>query len=159
MIRPSAGAFAGALLVGGAVFAGCAFFGVELMFALAWGAAVSVVVGALRMFQPGDLPAWPPQPPEDDRVGVSDVARLAWTISPASGAPGRSAVLRVTDVLRRRLRVHGLELDDPHDAAPIDALLGAGVRAGLLSPHPSVAALEAAVSAAEKLAPEIQENI
>ncbi|MDR2294187.1 MAG: hypothetical protein LBE05_03145 [Microbacterium sp.] len=158
MTRFSVGALAGALIAGGAAFAVCAFFGVEVLFALAWGMAVSVIVVAMRMFRVEEAPAWPPQVPDDDRVGVSDVSRLAWTISPAAGAPGRGAVLRVTEVLRRRLRVHGLELDDPADATAIDSLLGATVRADLLSPHPSASALEAAIAAAETLAPQTQEN-
>lgn len=158
MRRPTLGSIAVALLAGGAVFVACAFFGVETLFALAWGLAAGVVIAAARVLQTDELPMWPPQPPDDDRIGVSDVARLAWTISPTSGHPGRTAVLRVTDVLRRRLRVHGLELDDPDDAAAIDGLLGAHVRAGLLAPHPTVGALEAAVTAAERLSPETQEN-
>ncbi|MFK4789794.1 hypothetical protein [Microbacterium sp. ZW T5_56] len=158
MTRPLLGSIVGALLAGGAVFIACTIFGVETLFALAWGLAVSVVVAAARVLQTDELPVWPPQPPDDDRVGVSDVARLAWTISPTSGYPGRTAVLRVTDVLRRRLRAHGLELDDPDDAAAIDGLLGAHVRAGLLAPHPTAKALEAAVVAAERLSPETQEN-
>ncbi|WP_433677381.1 hypothetical protein [Microbacterium gorillae] len=158
MRRPTFGSIAVALLGGAAVFVACAFFGVETPFALAWGLAVSIVIAAARVVQTDELPVWPPQVPADDRIGVSDVARLAWVISPTSGHPGRSAVLRVTDVLRRRLRARGLELDDPDDAAAIDRLLGPDVRAGLLAPRPTVSALEAAVAAAERLSPDTQEN-
>ena len=56
---------------------------------------------------------------------------MAWAINARTGVAGHVEVRRVQSVLRRRLALHGLDLDDPTQHARIDALLGEGVRDAL----------------------------
>lgn len=56
---------------------------------------------------------------------------MAWAINTRTGVAGHVVVRRVQAVLRRRLALRGLDLDDPAQHARIDALLGEGVRDAL----------------------------
>jgi len=99
-------------------------------FVLAWVIILVAVVLACRQEFIEIGPVWPPEKPSRSARG-SEVSRMAWAINARTGVAGHVVVRRVQSVLRRRLALHGLDLDDPTQHARIDALLGEGVRDAL----------------------------
>ncbi|MFF1541883.1 hypothetical protein ACFVWL_17560 [Microbacterium sp. NPDC058269] len=99
-------------------------------FVLAWVIILVAVVLACRQEFIEIGPVWPPEKPSRGSRG-SEVSRMAWAINTRTGVAGHVVVRRVQSVLRRRLALHGLDLDDPAQHARIDALLGEGVRDAL----------------------------
>lgn len=114
-------------VIGGVLLLLAATLGVPVEFGLAWLGVIVVVgvVSRLSFFE--DAGVWPPEPPSRTGRG-SDVSRLAWSMNTRTGIAGHLIVRRVENLLRRRLRSHGLDLDDPAHAVEIDALIGDGVR-------------------------------
>jgi hypothetical protein len=104
--------------------------GFPVPFVLAWMVVVVTVVLACRQEFIEIGPVWPPEKPSRGSRG-SEVSRMAWAINTRTGVAGHVVVRRVQSVLRRRLALHGLDLDDPAQHARIDALLGEGVRDAL----------------------------
>lgn len=101
--------------------------GFPMPFVAAWMIVILAIVLAGRQVFFDESASWPPEKPRRDSRG-SDVSRLAWAINARTGVVGHVVVRRVQSVLRRRLAHRGLDLDDPHDHARIDAVLGEGVR-------------------------------
>lgn len=99
-------------------------------FVLAWMILALAVVFACRQEFIEVGPEWPPEAPSRSSHG-SEVSRMAWAINTRTGVAGHVVVRRVQAVLRRRLALRGLDLDDPAQHARIDALLGEGVRDAL----------------------------
>ncbi len=99
-------------------------------FVLAWMILVAAVVLACRQEFIEVGPVWPPEKRSRNPRG-SEVSRMAWAINTRTGVAGHVVVRRVQSVLRRRLALRGLDLDDPAQHARIDALLGEGVRDAL----------------------------
>ncbi|MFJ6531047.1 hypothetical protein [Microbacterium sp. NPDC091662] len=104
--------------------------GFPVPFVLAWMILVVGVVLACRQEFIEVGPVWPPEKPSRTSRG-SEVSRLAWAINTRTGVAGHVVVRRVQSVLRRRLALRGLDLDDPTQHARIDVLLGEGVRDAL----------------------------
>lgn len=112
------------------VFLVLGWLGFPTPFVLAWMIIVVAVVLACRQEFIEVGSAWPPEKPGRNSRG-SEVSRLAWAINTRTGVAGHVVVRRVQSVLRRRLALRGLDLDDPAQHARIDAILGEGVREAL----------------------------
>ncbi|MBS1697600.1 MAG: hypothetical protein JST25_04265 [Actinobacteria bacterium] len=124
------------------------FLGVPLAFAIAW---ILVFAAAMLIAQQSFLDesgAWPPAPPQVLQRG-SDVSRLAWSIDTRTGMVGPSLRRRVTALVDRRLREHGLHTE-PADAADVDAILGPGAHAALTGAVLQRADLERILQALER---------
>lgn len=115
------------VLVAGALVLIMTVLGIPMEFAIAWLLILTGVVLATRQSFIDEGSVWPPEPPTALLPG-SDVSRLAWSLNPRTGVAGHVIVGRVERMLRRRLAHHGLDLDDPAQAAQIDALIGPGIR-------------------------------
>ena len=114
-------------LFGAAVIGILVFFGVPLVFAIAWVViAVAFIVISRQTLLETDR-HWPPAPPTAPYRG-SEVARLAWGINSRTGVLSVAFVRRLDTTLRTRLALRGLDPDDPAQHAHIDALLGPGIR-------------------------------
>lgn len=107
-------------------------FGFPPMFVGAWLILIIAIGVITRQHGAEGVDTWPPAKPQPVFRG-SDVSRLAWTINSRTGVAGRNLVRRVEAVLRHRLQLRGLDLDDETDAARIDMLLGDGIRTTLRS--------------------------
>ncbi|MGN8027687.1 hypothetical protein [Microbacterium sp. 22242] len=106
------------------------FLGVPLPFGIAW---ILVFAAALLIAQQSFLDEsgpWPPPPPEQVQRG-SEVSRLAWAVDARTGVVGIPLRRRVSALADRRLREHGLSLENA-DAAAVDAILGPGAHAALI---------------------------
>ncbi len=123
------------------------FLGVPLPFGIAW---ILVFAAALLIAQQSFLDEsgpWPPPAPEQFARG-SDVSRLAWAIDARTGVVGMPLRRRVSVLADRRLREHGLSLEQA-DAAAVDAILGPGAHAALIVTEMRSADLERVLRALE----------
>lgn len=123
------------------------FLGVPLPFGIAW---ILVFAAALLIAQQSFIDEsgpWPPPPPEQFPRG-SDVSRLAWAVDARTGVVGMPLRRRVSALADRRLREHGLSLEDA-DAAAVDAILGPGVHAALVVAEMRIPDLERLLHALE----------
>lgn len=124
--------------------------------------AVTVVAHAARLTGTAATtshPRWP-RDRRDRRAGSrDDVASLAWTFFGRDDIVSAQALRTIRTIAATRLRVHGADLLDPHDALACRDLLGAENHR-LLDPalpstatRPSVTELDHIITALEKLAP------
>lgn len=100
---------------------------------------------------------WPPEKPSRSSHG-SEVSRMAWAINTRTGVAGHVVVRRVQTVLRRRLALRGLDLDDPAQHARIDALLGEGVRDALHRREVQRTDIEMVLDAIDRIPNDTEEN-
>ncbi|MFB8190905.1 hypothetical protein ACFC14_16430 [Microbacterium sp. NPDC055988] len=131
--------------------------GAPVMFAVSWLLLVltTALVSRQVFFEEGSI--WPPERRRRAERG-SEVSRLAWSINSRTGLAGHVVVRRVQNVLRRRLALRGLDLDDPSHYAMIDALLGRGVRDALHKREVHAADLEQVLDAVERIADDSAAN-
>ncbi|WP_217184286.1 hypothetical protein [Streptomyces sp. AC495_CC817] len=101
--------------------------GVPFDFGLSWALVVVIAVLLARQSFVEEETSWPPEERARQPRG-SDVSRLAWSINVRSGVVGHVLIRRMERIIRRRLSIRGLDLDDPADHARIDALLGPDAR-------------------------------
>ncbi|MEU4015466.1 hypothetical protein AB0E56_09375 [Microbacterium sp. NPDC028030] len=137
-----------AVAVGGVAALGA--LGVPVAFALSWAMIVLTIVLVSRQVFFDESSLWPPERARRPERG-SEVSRLAWSINSRTGVAGHVVVRRVQNVLRRRLALRGLDLDDPDARDDIDALLGAGVRDALHMREVRADDLERVLDAIERL--------
>lgn len=127
--------------------------GVELSFAVAWGIFGGVVALGSRIILPDDPRAGAP----DIEVGParrgSEIARMAWSINSRTGAAGALITRRARRLLAHRLERIGLDIENPHQRAAIDALIGSGVWDRLAGRDPTRPDIERALEAAARLSP------
>ncbi|MFJ2534067.1 hypothetical protein [Microbacterium maritypicum] len=131
--------------------------GFPVPFVLAWMILVVAVAVACRQEFIEVGPAWPPEKPGRDSRG-SEVSRMAWAINTRTGVAGHVVVRRVQGVLRRRLALRGLDLDDPTQHARIDALLGEGVRDALHRREVQRTDIEIVLDAIERIPNDTEET-
>ncbi len=98
-------------------------FGVPPLFSSAWILLIAAVAIITRQGLYDVDTDWPPQEEKPLRRG-SDVSRLSWAINARTGIVAIGLSRRIDALARHRLAVRGLDLDDPGDAARIDALFG-----------------------------------
>ncbi len=98
-------------------------FGIPALFSSAWILLVVAIGIITRQSLFGESENWPPARRERPYRG-SDVSRLAWSINTHSGVVAIGLTRRITALIRHRLAVRGLDLDDPDHAGRIDALFG-----------------------------------
>lgn len=103
------------------------FFGVDPLFAAAWGLLIGAVTLATGIAVAADNAAWPPPRAEAERV-ISPVARLAWSVSPQNNRALPLATRRVRRLAATWLADRGIDIDDDRDADAVAQLLGATAR-------------------------------
>ncbi|WP_297558148.1 hypothetical protein [Microbacterium sp.] len=131
--------------------------GFPVPFVFAWMILAIAVVCACRQEFIEVGPVWPPEKPSRKTRG-SEVARMAWAINTRTGVAGHVVVRRVQSVLRRRLALRGLDLDDPTHHARIDALLGGGVRDALHGREVRSTDIEIVLDAIERIPNDTEET-
>ncbi|WP_298039124.1 hypothetical protein [uncultured Microbacterium sp.] len=131
--------------------------GMPPLFVIAWLLLVGAVGIITRADESPEPDAWPPEKPQPDFRG-SDVSRLAWSINTRNGAVGSMLVARLDALLRRRLQLRGLDIDEPGDAARIDALLGDGIRTALTAREVTRDDVERVLGAIETIPSHLEEK-
>lgn len=132
-------------------------FGFPPTFLVAWLILIVAIGIITRQRGAEDDGSWPPEKPLEEFRG-SDVSRLAWTINSRTGAVGRNLVRRLEAVLRHRLQLRGLDLDDEAHAHRIDALLGHGIRTALSSREVTRDGAIRVLDAIETIPPHLEEK-
>lgn len=118
------------VLFGAGVVAAASLSGIPALFATAWILAAVAIGVITRQTLFTEDTAWPP-PEQEPVFRGSEVSRLAWAVNTRSGIVGLGLVRRLNQALRHRAAAHGLDFDDPADAAGIERLFGAGIRSVL----------------------------
>lgn len=131
------------------------FLGLDVLHALALGAAAAAVIGLRRA--PGGNPdqAWPFDSDSRSDIGVRrEVARLSWSMQGYESRVQRQSVRRLHEIAAYRLGVRGLDLDDPRDYPGCLAALGERAYRVVSEPdeRPMYADFVAAVAALERIA-------
>ncbi|MCF4120842.1 hypothetical protein L1785_07605 [Antribacter sp. KLBMP9083] len=104
---------------------------------------------------PVDDPAWPRRTEEVRPGGRHDVSDLGWSTFGRDGRVTDRVVYRVRALADRRLRLLGVDPDDPAQRPEVERLLGARVLAQMTSRQPPTArSLQAWLDAVDRLAPE-----
>lgn len=129
------------------------FVGVELSFAAAWGILAGIIVLAMHVVLPADPRVDAPHLENARQRRGTDIARMAWSINPRTGKAGALLTGRVRRVLAHRLARRGLDTDNPDQHQQIDALIGAGVWAGLVERGTTTQDIERALDAIARLSP------
>jgi len=131
--------------------AGLMILGLEPLFALSAGvlAGVFVLLLALRHVRTR-VDDGPRREPASLERG-SEVARLAWGFNMRTGVAGIAITRRARTILVRRLAAAGIDVDDPADAARIDAIMGDGVWQRIDAVRAQRADLERALDTTEHL--------
>jgi len=132
-------------------------FGFPPTFLIAWLLLIAAIGVITRQPAGEDDGSWPPEKPLEVFRG-SDVSRLAWTINTRTGVVGRNLVRRLEQVLRHRLELRGLDLDDEAHAVRIDALLGQGIRSALRSREVTRDDVIRVLDAIETIPPHLEEK-
>lgn len=102
-----------------------------------------------------DDPAWPRRTEEVRAGGRHDVSDLGWSTFGRDGRVTDRVVHRVRALADRRLRLLGVDPDDPAQRPEVERLLGARVLAQMTSRQPPTArSLQAWLDAVDRLAPE-----
>jgi len=127
--------------------------GVELPFAIGWALAGGAVALLPQLALPVDPSADAPHVPEDRDRRATEISRMAWALNPRTGLAGERVTRRVRSILRHRLQRVGLDPDDPADRVRCDAVLGSGVWDGITRQNTSIADLERALDAIDRLSP------
>lgn len=129
------------------------FIGVEFSFAVAWGILAGILALSSRVALPDEPRAGAP----DIEVGParrgSEIARMAWSINSRTGLAGALITGRTRRLLAHRLKRIGLDIDDPHQRAEIDALIGGGLWDRLKGRDTTRTDIERALEATERLSP------
>lgn len=125
--------------------------GVEMLFAAAWSLLAGIIIIAASVVLPEDPRADAPDDELPERRTGSEVSRLAWAINPRTGEAGQLVLRRVSAVLRRRLRAHGVDVDDPAQRARVAECIGEDVWESLRRPRAGRADIERALEAARRL--------
>ncbi len=144
-------------LCAGVLVAGAAYaFGVEPLFAIAWGIVVVAMV-LLGLPVTDVAEPWPPVSQRPTRRG-SEVARLAWSIRRDTGEVRPVVMRRVLAMIRRRSARLGVDLDGPGAGERADALLGVGTWARLVGYAPTMTDVERALDALDAVDPPRKEE-
>lgn len=125
---------------------------VEPAFSASWAVVAGVIVISAQLAIPEDPRVDAPDIPLRREQRGTDVSRMAWSLNPRTGEAGELATRRVRGVLRRRLRVRGLEVDEASHRAPIDALIGDGLWDRLSGPGTKIQDIERALTVIDSLA-------
>ncbi|WP_375426370.1 hypothetical protein [uncultured Friedmanniella sp.] len=151
MSRPS---WIKAVLLLGVVFGVTFVVGVDSVHCLLLAVGTLVVVQLRRLPEAEDR-EWPEREPGPSDQGVRlEVARLSWGLNGFESRVDRRSVDRLHAIAARRLRAHGVDLDDPADADRAEQLLGTAPYAALtsdLTTLPRYDAFAGAVAAVEHL--------
>lgn len=130
------------------------FMGLDVVHALALGAAVAALIG-LRRLPAADTPQdWPNDSAVRSDAGARrEVARLSWSIQGYESRVQSLSVRRLHDVAAYRLGERGLDLDDPRDFPACQTALGERAYRVVSEPgeQPWYADFVAAVAAVERL--------
>lgn len=120
-----------AVLLLGLVFGLTFVVGVDLVHCVLLAVGTLVLV-QLRRLPQADDDAWPVREADPSDRGVRlEVARLSWGLHGFESRVDRRSVDRLYAIATRRLRAHGVDLDDPADADQALLLLGAAPYAAL----------------------------
>lgn len=130
-----------------------AFFHMALSFAAAWSILAGLVILALQLVLPEDPRSDAPRIEMGPQRRGTDIARMAWSINPRTGAAGALLTGRVRRVLAHRLARVGLDTENPDQRAQIEALVGAGVWDRLVQRGTTQKDIERALDAIARLSP------
>lgn len=127
--------------------------GVEPVFAIGWGLAGAAVAMLMQLTLPAEPGADAPQVPADLDRRASEISRMAWALNPRTGLAGERITRRVRAVLRHRLERIGLDPERSADRDRCDALLGRDLWGRLTGRATSIADIERALDAIDRLSP------
>ncbi|MBW8763130.1 MAG: hypothetical protein JF592_11170 [Microbacterium sp.] len=127
--------------------------GVELPFAIGWALAGGAVALLPQLALPVEPGADAPHVPADRERRATEISRMAWALNARTGLAGERVTRRVRSILRHRLQRMGIDPDDPADRARRDAVLGGDVWDRLAGQNTSIAAVERALDAIDRLSP------
>ena len=144
-----------AALVVGAVVGGTLWFtGVDMLYSVAFGGLLAVIVTAWLAYSDGPTLTWP-NAEHEPRAGTrTDVSWLAYSFRPHRGSIRDHGVTVLRSVASARLRRHGLDLTSTADGAAIIRLIGDDAYATLTPRNgvmPSLPAVEHCLDMLERL--------
>lgn len=128
-------------------------FGFTWPFVIAWGlliGAVGLLAQLAMPLEPGfDAPRIDVEP--DRRP--TEISRMAWALNTHTGLAGAQITRRVGVILRQRLMRHGVDPDDPARRDRLPRLIDPGVWERLTGPETTIADVERALDAIDRLDP------
>lgn len=127
--------------------------GVEPVFAVGWGLAGGAVSMLMLLTLPAEPDADAPQIPAEPDRRATEISRMAWALNPRTGLAGERITRRVRAVLRHRLQRIGLDPDAPADRSRCDARIGPELWSRLTGQNTSIADIERALDAIDRLSP------
>lgn len=126
---------------------------VEPTFALSWALVAGIFVLCAQLAIPEDPRVDAPEIPVRKELRGTEVTRMAWSLNRRTGEAGALVTRRVRNILVRRLRRHGLDVDAPEDRTQIEALIGNGLWERLTGSGTQIQDIERALVAIDALSP------
>lgn len=128
--------------------------GVNWLQSLLIAGALIAAVAAVELYLLAEEPYWPQLDEARRAGGRREVTSLSWMLTPRRHGTDRQAVVRLREIARRRLALHGIDLENPEDRArAVEALgpLAVGVLTDNTDDGPSHRALVRCIESLERL--------
>ncbi|MCI1020050.1 hypothetical protein HWD99_15585 [Microbacterium sp. C5A9] len=129
-------------------------FGFTWPFVIGW----SMLAGAAALLAQLAIPVEPgsdaPHIAAERERRPTEISRMSWALNTHTGLAGQQITKRVRDILRHRLLRRGVDPDDAAHREAAAALLGPDLWARLTGPRTTIADIEHALDAIDRLAPD-----